>query len=252
MGRKGKEANLVTSRNSTEVGEVHLRSGKVLPPRPTPQDKGKKVVEECVRPPHAVSHAETPVEGHPQVDYNVLAHLRKLPAKLSIYDALVLSKEMRESLVKALVDPEVCLAQLASTDSIDSDAPSVGEDPGVTFREEDLLLGTTAHNRPLYISGDFGRFRVTRMLVDPGASASLMTLTTLIHLKIDVSRLQVERMLLKGFNQASERALGSMIPLLGISEKNPDKINPVSSFPYEAGEESLVYADPHALGVLVL
>ncbi|PKU59906.1 hypothetical protein MA16_Dca019608 [Dendrobium catenatum] len=42
-------------------------------------------------------------------------HLRKLPAKLSIYDALVLSKEMREALVKALLDPEICMAQLAST-----------------------------------------------------------------------------------------------------------------------------------------
>ena len=104
MGRKGKGSNLVTSHNSTEVGEVRLRSDKVLPPRPTPQDKGKGVVEECVGPSHAVSHTETPVEGHPQVDYNILAHLRKLPAKLSIYDALILSKEMRESLVKALVD----------------------------------------------------------------------------------------------------------------------------------------------------
>lgn len=45
-----------------------------------------------------------------KVDYNVLAHLRKLPASLSIYDALMMSPELRETLVKALLEPEVFLA----------------------------------------------------------------------------------------------------------------------------------------------
>ena len=51
-----------------------------------------------------------------KIDYNLLAHPRKLPAKLSIYDALILSKEMREVLVKTLLDLELYLAQLASTE----------------------------------------------------------------------------------------------------------------------------------------
>ena len=33
------------------------------------------------------------------MDYNVLSHLRKLPALLSIYDALLLSKDIRETLI---------------------------------------------------------------------------------------------------------------------------------------------------------
>lgn len=32
--------------------------------------------------------------GPIHVDYNILAHLRKFPTKLSIYDVLILSKEL--------------------------------------------------------------------------------------------------------------------------------------------------------------
>lgn len=46
----------------------------------------------------------------PHVDYNVLPNLRKLPSKLSIYDALILLKEIRESLIKDLFDKEIYLA----------------------------------------------------------------------------------------------------------------------------------------------
>lgn len=45
-------------------------------------------------------------------DYNGLTHLRKLAARLSIYGALFLSKEMRDSSVKALPNQEFCLAEL--------------------------------------------------------------------------------------------------------------------------------------------
>ena len=39
-------------------------------------------------------------------DYNVLAHLRKIPALVSIYDTLMLSAEMRDALIYALQNPE--------------------------------------------------------------------------------------------------------------------------------------------------
>ncbi|KAI0493920.1 hypothetical protein KFK09_024047 [Dendrobium nobile] len=100
-----------------------------------------------------------------KVDYNVLAHLRKLPAKLSIYDALVLSKEMREALVKALLDPKICMAQSALTQS-DEEALYFKEVPGVTFSDEDLQLGTADHNHPLYISITIDNFKVSRLLID--------------------------------------------------------------------------------------
>lgn len=36
---------------------------------------------------------------------NILSHLRKIPARLSVYEALLMSKELRETLIQALKDP---------------------------------------------------------------------------------------------------------------------------------------------------
>ncbi|PKU60336.1 hypothetical protein MA16_Dca026675 [Dendrobium catenatum] len=86
----------------------------------------------------------------------------------------MLSKEMRESLVRALLDPEVCLAQLELTFS--DSALYLGNFPKITFTDEDLLLVTAKHNRPLDISVNVGRFKLSRVLVDPGASINIMNL----------------------------------------------------------------------------
>ena len=133
--------------------------------------------EENPVPPQLIPAQDTVEVDRPKVDYNVLAHLRKLPARLRIYDALVLSKEMRESLIKALLDPEICMAQLAATSSYE--ALYFKEVPGVTFSTEDLLLGTSDHNRPLYISVNVGTFKLSRVLGYPGASVNIMNLRTL-------------------------------------------------------------------------
>ncbi|XP_028549524.1 uncharacterized protein LOC110105940 [Dendrobium catenatum] len=140
-----------------------------------------------VCPPEDIEQSEFPLippgfeSVIPKVDYNVLAHLRKLPAKLSIYDTLLLSKEMRESLIKALLDPEICLTQLAATS--EDKALYFKEVPGVTFSDEDMLLRTADHNRPLYITVDVGNFKLV----------------------------------LRGFNEQGERALGSITLLLVIA-----------------------------------
>jgi hypothetical protein len=36
------------------------------------------------------------------VDYNVFAHLKSIPALLSVYDALLLVPELRQALIEAL------------------------------------------------------------------------------------------------------------------------------------------------------
>jgi hypothetical protein len=42
-----------------------------------------------------------------KVDYNVVAHLKRIPALLSVYDALLLVPELRQALIVALQKPEV-------------------------------------------------------------------------------------------------------------------------------------------------
>lgn len=66
-------------------------------------------MDEHVGPSEGVPLIEILVVGATQVDYNILVHLRILPMKLRIYDAIILTKEMRESLIKVLLDPKIYL-----------------------------------------------------------------------------------------------------------------------------------------------
>ncbi|KAI0529099.1 hypothetical protein KFK09_001645 [Dendrobium nobile] len=52
-------------------------------------------------------HSKEKATG-PQLDINyiMLAHLRKINSLLSVYDSLMLSPDLRETLVKALLEPE--------------------------------------------------------------------------------------------------------------------------------------------------
>lgn len=40
----------------------------------------------------------------------------------------------------------------------------------ISFTDEDLLIGTTEHNRPLYVTGMCEGVKVNRILIDPGSS----------------------------------------------------------------------------------
>ncbi|KAL0907285.1 hypothetical protein M5K25_021685 [Dendrobium thyrsiflorum] len=108
--------DVTTLSEPEQITEINLRSGRVVPsPMASKKDKGKEPINQNdgVVPPMPAPQEQVG-GGPPKVDYNVLAHLRKLPARLSIYDALVLSPEMREALIKALLDPEICrMAQRA-------------------------------------------------------------------------------------------------------------------------------------------
>ncbi|KAL0924072.1 hypothetical protein M5K25_004877 [Dendrobium thyrsiflorum] len=102
------EENTASNKSeSDEVAQVQLRSGKLLPPPPkkgiSNKDKGKEIIIDDDIIPKDPKKKDIVAKG---IDYNILSHLRKIPAQLSIYDALIMSKDLRETLIKALKDPE--------------------------------------------------------------------------------------------------------------------------------------------------
>ncbi|MQL84423.1 hypothetical protein Taro_016942 [Colocasia esculenta] len=48
----------------------------------------------------------------------------------------------------------------------------------VTFTDEDMLLSSPCHNRPLYMKGQINDNKLNRILIDPGASINLMPYKT--------------------------------------------------------------------------
>ncbi|KAL0912152.1 hypothetical protein M5K25_018106 [Dendrobium thyrsiflorum] len=79
---------------SNEVDQVQLRSGKVLPPPLkkgiSSKDKGKDIVinEEIIPKDHKKKY-----DANKGIEYNIISHLRKILAQLSIYEALLIDTE---------------------------------------------------------------------------------------------------------------------------------------------------------------
>ena len=59
----------------------------------------------------------------------------------------------------------------------------------MTFIDEDLLLGSKPHNRPLFVSGYTGGEKVSCILIDDGFAVNIMPKGTMKHLGIFVEEL---------------------------------------------------------------
>lgn len=91
-----------------------------------------------------------------------MAHLKKRPSLLSVYDALCLSSDLRKALITALSFPEEKNAEVAKIDT------SAAQCCSIEFSDEDLLLGTKLHNRPLLMAGSLEDIPVPRIMLDFG------------------------------------------------------------------------------------
>ncbi|KAL7126395.1 hypothetical protein ABFS83_14G183900 [Erythranthe nasuta] len=78
----------------------------------------------------------------------------------------------------------------------------------MTFADEDLLLGSKPHNRPLFVAGYAREQKVNRILIDGGSAVNILPLHTLNELGISTEELKTSRLMIQGFNQEGQRALG--------------------------------------------
>ena len=78
----------------------------------------------------------------------------------------------------------------------------------ITFTNEDLLLGSKPHNRPLFVFGYIREEKVSRILIDDGSAVNIMSKVTMKHLGISTEELSKSRLVIQGFNQEGQRAIG--------------------------------------------
>ncbi|KAF3326980.1 hypothetical protein FCM35_KLT08610 [Carex littledalei] len=128
-----------------------LRSGTNIPERQPPQEDeiGRSKAKAKGKEP-AVQDEPTPKKYMVQ-DYNILAQLRKIPAAVSMFDILMMSAEVREVLIYALQNPEEFQAHFAEK-RMQEIALVDNKNPTITFNDDDLLIGTSDHNRPLFLT----------------------------------------------------------------------------------------------------
>ncbi|XP_020410272.1 uncharacterized protein LOC109946528 [Prunus persica] len=232
----------------TEVDEINLRSGRSIPSAdkaqqneeadPSKTEKkpkakeikvflsGKTVAGEV--PPSSpkakdskpdTSKAKEPSQSH-IVKYDILAHLKRIPAPLSVYDALQMSRELREALVMALMNPNLYKSCFKSADVHTTETSKFCASclAAITFGEDDLLLGSRFHNRPLYVTGEVGGTTINRILLDCGSAVNIIPLKTLHAIGMSARQLSPSMLTIQGFNQLGQKAMGSIALQMEIGD----------------------------------
>ena len=80
----------------------------------------------------------------------------------------------------------------------------------ISFNDEDLLLGSKLHNRPLFIKGYVDEKIVNRILVDDGSAVNILPLKTMRELGIPMDELFPSHLMIQGFNQGGQNAIGKI------------------------------------------
>ena len=78
----------------------------------------------------------------------------------------------------------------------------------MTFADEDLLLGSKPHNRPLFVLGYTRGERVSCILINDGSAVNIMPKGTMRRLGIFVEELSKSRLIIQSLNQEGQRAIG--------------------------------------------
>ena len=118
----------------------------------------------------------------------------------SLNELLTLPQESKEALIVML--------RGENTSSVSTPQYNNHADCCISFTDEDLLLGTKLHNRPLFVSGYIREQRLGRILIDDGSAVNIMPKSTMSQLGITIQELSNSRLVIQGFNQGGQRAIG--------------------------------------------
>jgi len=78
----------------------------------------------------------------------------------------------------------------------------------VTFTDDDLLLDSKPHNRPLFVNGYITEQKVDRILIDGGLAVNIMPKSTTHDLAITIEELSKSQIMIQGFNLEGQRVIG--------------------------------------------
>ncbi|KAM2658112.1 hypothetical protein EV1_013416 [Malus domestica] len=145
-----------------------------------------------------------------------------LPTHFSVEEALRLPKKIRRALAAVLASLDNHEVQESKNEGLKlrphECATCYAIEDAIHFTDEDLLLGSKPHNRPLFVSGYVREHKVNRMLVDGGSAINIMPKSTMITIGIKVDELSLSRLLIQGFNQGGQRAMGMIGMEMTIGE----------------------------------
>jgi len=87
--------------------------------------------------------------------FDFLAQLANIPARITLYELLRLSKSTREALQEALANAEVFMTQVPKEEDVEDCLHTSQNAPCITFTTDDMQV-KGKHDRPLYFTGYIG------------------------------------------------------------------------------------------------
>ncbi|KNA19062.1 hypothetical protein SOVF_065000 [Spinacia oleracea] len=159
-------------------------------------------------------------ERDPERDAKILVLLGTVPSRMGWLQALSLPEEMRFALARAIENPTQYTSKENIEQGIYENHPErcAACSAALAFTDEDLMLGSKPHNRPLFVCGYIRKKKINRILVDGGSAVNIMPKSTMTKLGITESELTESRLMIQGFNLGGQRAIGMIRVDLTIGE----------------------------------
>jgi len=161
---------------------------------------------------YAKALSEDKAEGSSRpYHFDVLAQLANIPARITLFELLRLSKSTRKALREALANAEAFMARiLAEPDEEEENyLQAFQHAPYIIFTPDDMQV-KGKHDRPLYFIGYIGSSEVSHIQMDPGSRLNIMPRRVMQHLGITTHRLSVIETIIYGFNANGTRPMGKI------------------------------------------
>ncbi|KAL4636874.1 hypothetical protein ACB092_03G039500 [Castanea dentata] len=138
-----------------------------------------------------------------------LSSLEQLKSQVDKVEPSQSSTSPKEGITQALEKPKI---YTPCTNTLQQTQECCACSLDLIFTDEDLLLGSKPHNRPLYVSGYTREQKIDRILINGGSSINILPKMTMRRLGLAMEELSHSRLVIQGFNQGGQRAI-SMIHL---------------------------------------
>ncbi|XP_074306102.1 uncharacterized protein LOC141641334 [Silene latifolia] len=169
--------------------------------------------------------AVSPQQSHSEKEKGIVAALHALPTNMGWKQIFHLPKEKRQLIIQGLEKPELYAGKMKEKiEPLEQSTGCVSCNAALSFSDEDLLLGSKPHNRPLYVSGYIRGQKVKRILIDGGSGVNLMPKATMNELGITMDELSSSRTMIHGFNLNGERAVGMIRVNLTMGDLSSDTL----------------------------
>ncbi|XP_038696626.1 uncharacterized protein LOC119993529 [Tripterygium wilfordii] len=194
---------------SRDLDAEKIRKGK----QPMIDDPKARMPEKEIKRPVTEEEVQEFLKIIKQSEYMVVEQLKKMPAKISIFELMMSSEPHRKALMKIL--NQAYVPEKIPTDSFEGLVGNILVTHLLSFTDEELPMEGRDHNKALYITALCMEKELTSILIDDGSALNVMPKETLIKLSVDFSNIKASSISVRAFDGTRRAVEGEIeIPVM--------------------------------------